>query len=192
MVGFIIYVIVSIITPGPNNIYASVHASKYGITKTIPFNLGVLIGTFIVFLFTSYINHVIFTQTQSLMKIIGILGGLYILFLSIGMLYKETSKTVKKPIKNPFSTAIILQFINPKTMIFGLTVATFYVQLYHNSSHLFWLSLINAILCFLSVMAWSLLGKLFSEYIHTYQRLFRITMAALLGYSGIIIILESI
>jgi threonine/homoserine/homoserine lactone efflux protein len=193
MSAFIIYILVSIFTPGPNNLFASASSSKIGVQKTFPFMFGVLVGTFIVFYITSLFNVFLWEQVPIITKYIGILGGLFILYLAFEM-YKARDVEGKMMITNGkyFIMAILLTLINPKAIVFGLTVATFYLNLGYTSNGLLFLSFINAILCFVSVVVWGYFGALMKRVMHDYRTVFNIIMALLLAYSGIIVILESI
>lgn len=193
MSGFIIYILVSIFTPGPNNIFSSASSAKSGFIKTLPFMFGVLVGTFIVFVITGLFNIFLYENVRFINQVIGILGGLFILYLAV-MMYKARSDEDSLMITNGrlFSMAILLTLINPKAIIFGLTVATYYLNLEFDPSGMILLAAINAILCLLSVFLWGWFGATLRTYLHKYQLQFNITMALLLAYSGILIIIESI
>jgi len=193
MSGFIIYILVSVFTPGPNNIFSSASSLKVGFRRTVPFMFGVFVGTFIVFFITGMLNAYLYENIQVITKVIGIFGGIFILYLGIRMLL-SSSKSDKMMITNNryFTMAILLTLINPKALIFGLTVATYYLQLGYSSSGMFTLSLILAFLCLVSVVIWGLFGRIFRKFLSKYNTAFNIFMAILLGYSGILIIIESI
>lgn len=50
MTGFITYILISVFTPGPNNIFSSISSARMGFKKTHRFMLGILVGTFLVLL----------------------------------------------------------------------------------------------------------------------------------------------
>ena len=193
MGAFVIYILVSIFTPGPNNLFSSASSSKIGITKTLPFMFGVFVGTFIVFFITGIFNVFLAEQVPIVTKYIGILGGLFILYLAYGMFVTRTQEG-KMMIENGryFIMAILLTLINPKAIIFGLTVAAFYLGLDFPKEGMLLLSFINAFLCFVSVVAWGYFGKLLTQVMKNHRTAFNVIMALLLAYSGIIIIIESI
>jgi cysteine/O-acetylserine efflux protein len=193
MGGFITYIFVSVFTPGPNNIFASTSSARIGFKKTLRFMFGILVGTFLVFLITGLITLYLFTNIAIITKIIGVLGGLFILYLAVKMFISRSSSE-KLLINNDklFLMAVILNFINAKTIIFGLTVATYYLELNFSPNYLILFTLIMAILCFLAVVIWGLFGQIFKQILTKYRTIYNIIMAALLAYSGIIIIYESL
>ncbi|QMS84861.1 LysE family translocator [Candidatus Xianfuyuplasma coldseepsis] len=193
MDAFIIYILVSIFTPGPNNLFSSASSSKVGIVKTLPFMAGVFVGTFIVFYITGIFNVFLAEQVPVITRYIGILGGLFILYLAYGM-FKTRHEEGKMMIQNDryFYMAVVLTLINPKAIIFGLTVAAFYLGLSFPSDGMFLLSFINAFLCFVSVLVWGYFGKALKQVMKNHRTVFNIIMALLLAYSGVIIIVETI
>ncbi|HPJ23793.1 MAG TPA: LysE family translocator [Bacillota bacterium] len=193
MAGFISYILISIFTPGPNNIFASVSTVKSGFKKTMPFMLGVLVGTFIIFVIAGMFNVYLYENIKIITEIIGIVGGLFIIYLAIKMIL-ERKETEKSLINNDrfFITAILLNFVNAKTIVFGLTVSTFYLEMDFPSKGMIWFAAIMSLLCFVSVIVWGVFGKIFREWLVKYHVIFNLVMGALLGYSGIIIIIESL
>lgn len=193
MSGFIIYILVSIFTPGPNNIFSSASCVKVGFRKTLPFMIGVLVGTFIVFYVTGLFNVFLFENIIIISQIIGILGGLFIIYLAIKMfIVRNLENKLMIESDHLFIMAVLLTLINPKALVFGLTVATFYLQLGYDPSGILLLSIISAVLCFISVILWGLFGQLFKQFLTEYKVVFNTVLALLLGYSGVLILIETI
>ncbi len=193
MAGFITYIMVSVFTPGPNNIFSSISSARIGIKKTMRFMLGILVGTFLVFVITGLFNVYLYQNIRIITQIIGVLGGVFIIFLALKMYWtrKDSEKVLIKNNKL-FLMAVILNFINAKTLIFGLTVATYYLELGFPVEGMVLFNSIMAILCFLAVLVWGLFGKVFREILAKYRILYIIIMSLLLAYSGLIIIIESL
>ncbi len=192
MHGFIIYIIVSVFTPGPNNIFASISSARVGIMKSMRFMLGILVGTFIVFSITAIFNVYLYNNIRIITQIIGILGGLFIIYLAVKMYFTRNEE--KLLIKNDrlFIMAVLLNFINAKTIIFGLTAATYYLELGFPAEKIYIFVIIMAVLCFIAVLLWGFFGKLFRKLLNKYRVIYNIVMSALLAYSGILIIIESL
>ncbi len=155
--------------------------------------LGVLVGTFIIFVIAGMFNVYLYENIKIITEIIGIVGGLFIIYLAIKMIL-ERKETEKSLINNDrfFITAILLNFVNAKTIVFGLTVSTFYLEMDFPSKGMIWFAAIMSLLCFVSVIVWGVFGKIFREWLVKYHVIFNLVMGALLGYSGIIIIIESL
>jgi len=155
MGGFITYILISVFTPGPNNIFSSISSAKVGFKKTLRFMFGILVGTFLVFVITSLINLYLYSNVRIVTRIIGIFGGVFILYLALKMFLSRKDDD-RLLIKNDklFIMAVILNFINAKTIIFGLTIATFYLELGFDPDYIILFSFLMAILCFIAVVVW--------------------------------------
>jgi threonine/homoserine/homoserine lactone efflux protein len=193
MGGFITYILISVFTPGPNNIFSSISSAKVGFKKTLRFMFGILVGTFLVFMITSLINLYLYSNVRIVTRIIGIFGGVFILYLALKMFLSRKDDD-RLLIKNDklFIMAVILNFINAKTIIFGLTIATFYLELGFDPDYIILFSFLMAILCFIAVVVWGLFGQVFKEVLNKYKVYYNIIMALLLAYSAVMIIIESI
>ncbi len=193
MGGFITYILISVFTPGPNNIFSSISSAKVGFKKTLRFMFGILVGTFLVFVITSLINLYLYSNVRIVTRIIGIFGGVFILYLALKMFLSRKDDD-RLLIKNDklFIMAVILNFINAKTIIFGLTIATFYLELGFDPDYIILFSFLMAILCFIAVVVWGLFGQVFKEVLNKYKVYYNIIMALLLAYSAVMIIIESI
>jgi len=154
---------------------------------------GILVGTFLVFVITSLINLYLYSNFRIVTRIIGIFGGVFILYLALKMFLSRKDDD-RLLIKNDklFIMAVILNFINAKTIIFGLTIATFYLELGFDPDYIILFSFLMAILCFIAVVVWGLFGQVFKEVLNKYKVYYNIIMALLLAYSAVMIIIESI
>ena len=154
---------------------------------------GILLGTSIVFLITALFNVLLSENMETAFTVIGVLGGTFILYLSFVMI-KDIHKEDKVLIKGDklFLVAILLNFINPKTIIFGVTVATYYINIGLNSDYIYFFAILMGVICFISVVVWGLLGDLFSDILKKHNIVFNIIMASLLAYSGVLVIIESV
>ena len=193
MNSVLIYIFVGTFTPGPNNILSSSSASRIGFLKTIPFMLGVLVGTFIVFTLTGLFNIVLFENVAVIKKYVGYIGAAYMVYLAYKILMSEevvSGKDIGK--KNLFFKAIFLTFVNPKAIVFGLTVTGLFFRWGIDYKTLIMVTSFMAVLCFASVIIWGLFGYLFMKFLSKYLKVFNITMASLLIFSALVIIIDTI
>lgn len=155
--------------------------------------LGILVGTFLVFVITAIINLYLYTNIRIITRIIGVAGGLFILYLALKMfLSRNDEEKLLITGDKLFFMGVILNFINAKTIIFGLTVATYYLELNLNPDYLLLFAFLMAVLCYMAVIVWGLFGQLFREYLTKYRVIYNIIMSVLLAYSAVMIIIESI
>lgn len=188
-----IYILIGTFTPGPNNIMSSSSSSKIGIRKTIPFMLGVLLGTLIVFVATSYFNVILDDNISSIEKYVGYGGAAYMIYLAYKMILSASidSNSIISPDKL-FVRGILMTFINPKAIIFGITTTGLFLSYGAGLEDLVIISAFLAVLCFISVLIWGLFGYLFMTYLSKHNKIFNIIMASLLVYSAILLVFDTI
>jgi threonine/homoserine/homoserine lactone efflux protein len=120
--SFIVYVIVTSITPGPNNIMSMSNASKYGFKKGLPFNFGVLFGFLGVLVCCTLFSSLLYNAIPKIEPIMRYFGAAYILWLAWSI-FNEHKKEGKKSLEtNNILTGAVLQFVNVKVIIYRPSV----------------------------------------------------------------------
>ncbi|MED4028614.1 LysE family transporter [Priestia megaterium] len=192
VLSFLLYIIVTSFTPGPNNIMAMIFANKYGLKKTMKFCLGVGAGFLIVMLLCSYFNLLLKNFIPKIEFFMTILGAIYMLYLALKIVSsKNNSKNNDDDRNNSFFMGMLLQFINPKGILYGITAIATFILPYHNSNFsLIMYSLFLAFVGFVSTFCWSLFGSVFQKFLSKYRNQFNIVMALLLMYSAVSILIK--
>lgn len=187
LLPFLSYVFVSSFTPGPNNFMAMMIANKHGLKKTVPFCLGVSAGFFIIAWISSYFHLLLKNVMPKIEIVMTIFGALYMLYLAFKIVMSKAGDTKSVQSKQlGFVAGMLLQFINPKGILYGLTVmGTFILPHYSSHMHLFLFSIFLGFVGFLSSLSWSAFGSVFQKYLSAYRTPFNIVMALLLVYSAI-------
>ncbi|WP_313892127.1 LysE family transporter [Psychrobacillus sp.] len=187
LVSFLLYVVITSFTPGPNNIMAMLFANKYGFNKTIKFCFGVGAGFFVIMILSSYFNLVLHNFIPKIELPMMILGAGYMLFLAFKIITSRASDQDDDGGKyNGFLAGMLLQFVNPKGILYGITVVgTFILPSYTSNISLLLFSLFLAFVGFLSTSCWSLFGSVFQTFLSKYRSQFNVAMALLLAYSAI-------
>ncbi|MEH7501559.1 LysE family transporter [Neobacillus drentensis] len=193
LLSFLLYVFVTAFTPGPNNIMAMLVANKYGLKKTIRFSLGVGSGFFVLILLCAYFGLLLKSFIPKVEFIMTILGVIYMLYLAIKIITSKNDGNHNDGDKNnSFLTGMLLQFINPKGILYGITTISTYVLPYHTSNvSLIFYSFFLAFVGFLGTYSWGVFGSIFRKFLSKYNTQFNLVMALLLMFSAISILLES-
>lgn len=186
LVPFLSYVFVMTFTPGPNNILSLVNANKFGYKKTVKFLLGIFTGFIVILLLSSYFNLLLFKIIPKIKIYMGLMGAAYMTYLAVKLI---TSKVQKKDNKNnqlnTFYTGVLLQFVNPKVILYGITVmSNFIIPYYKSNISLLLFSIFLAAVAFVSTSLWALFGMAFREFLSKHERPFNIAMGLLLIYSA--------
>jgi cysteine/O-acetylserine efflux protein len=185
--AFLSYVFVTTFTPGPNNIMAMSNGSYFGYKRAFNFILGVAAGFAVIILLSSYLNLFLFNFTPKIKLLMNIVGLVYMGYLAIKILKSKPKTEGNIDDKtNTFISGMALQFINPKVILYGITVtSSFIIPYYKSNLSLFLFSIFLAFVGFLATSCWAFFGTLFQKFLGQYRTPFNIVMALLLMYSAL-------
>ncbi|MGE8078790.1 LysE family transporter [Peribacillus loiseleuriae] len=192
LLSFLLYVFITSFTPGPNNIMAMLFANKSGFKKTLRFCLGVGAGFFVIMILSSYFNLLLKNFIPKIEFAMTILAAIYMVYLAIKIVMsKNQDKNDEDDKYNSFFSGMLLQFVNPKGILYGITaISTFILPYYSSNFSLLFFSIFLAFVGFLSTMTWSTFGSLFQRFLTKYRTPFNLIMALLLVYSAVSILVE--
>ena len=160
LISLLLFGIVASLSPGPNNIMTSYTAFNFGVKKTIPTMLGVIIGWTILVIFLQVGSVIVFQKLEILQKIIRVLGSIYLLFIAYKISFSsiKLKKTSPKPVT--FLNTFFFQFVNPKSIIIALAAIAMFINPQENFIRDS--IILTTIFFFMAVgsqAAWCLMGK---------------------------------
>jgi threonine/homoserine/homoserine lactone efflux protein len=183
LAAFILFAIVMLFTPGPNNIMLMTSGLNFGFVRTLPHMLGVSLGFGLMVLLVGIGLGAIFKIFPVLYTILKYAGAAYLLYLAwaIGTSGKvEEGKSKSRPMT--FIEGAAFQWINAKGWIIALGAITTYAALTSFPLNVILLSALFAVLGTASSAAWAAFGsalrRVLKDRVHV--RIFNITMAVLL------------
>jgi len=167
------------------------NANRYGFRKALPFNFGVLVGFIITLLICSYFDLYLFNLLPRIKPGMKLLGAAYMAYLAYNVITSPPKiATGNSPPAASFLSGLLLQFVNIKVILYGITVASsFILPFYKSNTAIILFTIFLALVGFTATCSWSLFGSLFQEYLAKYQRPFNITMGILLLYCAISVLL---
>jgi len=187
LMAFISYVLITTFTPGPNVIMSMSNAAKYGIKRSLPFNIGVFIGVTIIMVLSCIFSVTLYKLLPSIKPFMTYIGAGYILYLA-WKIFKSKSSSDKGEGKTTTSviSGLLLQFLNPKVIIFCITtVTTFIIPYYDSIFTLLMFSIGIAFTCLIATLCWALFGSAFQRILVKKERLINTIMALLLVYCAV-------
>ncbi|WP_227872563.1 LysE family transporter [Jeotgalibaca ciconiae] len=178
--SFAIYALINAFTPGPGNILALNTMTNYGWKKGKPLFMGIFIGYFFVQTLCAVFVFGLKNLINPVMSILKYAGVIYILWLAYQIaISKPHNKTAGKP--PSFWNGFILQIVNVKIFLFGITSLTGYVISYYSSfGMLLFFEMIIAIIGTIATLSWILFGGLFQETYFKHFRIINMILALLL------------
>lgn len=175
--NFFIYAVINAFTPGPGNILALNTTTNYGLRKGRPLFLGIFAGYYVVQTACSIFVYGVSTFLPSVLGWMKYIGAAYILWLAVHIVLSrpEEGKTEKSA---SFFKGFLLQLINVKIYLFGITALTGYVTDYSNTfSILFFFGLLIASMGTIATASWIGMGMLIQRAYRKHYRIINVVLA---------------
>lgn len=184
--AFFTYIFLMSFTPGPNNVMSMSNASEKGFKKSFPFNLGILFGCLAVMVFCAFFSSMLYSFIPQIKPYMTIAGAGYMLWLAWSVLKPLKEKKAGKVSKQGFLAGVLLQFVNPKLYIYGITAMSSYILPYFSGyAVLLGFVFLLAFMGFMCTICWAMFGVGLSRLFRDHNRLMNGIMAALLCYCAI-------
>jgi threonine/homoserine/homoserine lactone efflux protein len=151
-------------TPGPNNAVASYSAFNFGFKKTIPLIMGVGLGYTTLVILINFVLISIFKTYPIIQEIIRILGTVFLVYLAYKIATSSASNNEKKTNPVTFYDTFVFQFINPKGVMAATTLISKFVDQDNYISTSVMVIIVCSLTAFLSITAWTLLGKFLRKF----------------------------
>lgn len=183
--SFVIYCVVVTFTPGPTNIVILSTVQGYGTKKAMEYAYGATLAFGALLAISAILNTLLVAVIPKILMIMQVVGSLYIVYLAYQIYQMDTSSSAGQQVAT-FQTGFIMQFVNPKVVLFTMTVIPGFVMPYHTetSALTLFVAMITAI-GFLAFVTWVIFGAIFKELLTKHQRLVNTSMSAFLIYSAI-------
>ena len=179
--NFFIYSVINAFTPGPGNILALNTVTNYGYKKGRPLYWGIFAGYYVVQVICAVFVFGVSTFLPDVLGIMKYIGAAYILWLAVHIaLSKPTTGTVEKSAS--FLKGFLLQFVNVKIYLFGITALTGYITEYSGSLWVLLLfEVIIATIGTIATLTWIGMGVLIQRAYQKYYRVINIILALTLS-----------
>lgn len=175
--NFLIYCVVNAFTPGPGNILALNTVTNYGYKKGKPLFFGIFAGYYVVQILCAIFVYGVNSLLPNVMEVMKYIGAAYILWLAIHIAFsKPTSENTEQSAS--FLKGFMLQFVNVKIYMFGVTALTGYVVEYMSSfPALLFFELVIATIGTIATCTWIGLGVLIQKFYLRHFRVINIILA---------------
>jgi threonine/homoserine/homoserine lactone efflux protein len=161
--SFLSYLFITAYTPGPNNIMSMGHASRLGFRKSFPFNLGILFGFAIVMTLCTVFSAGLYALIPKIKPIMLFLGAAYMIYLAWKIWKSDPDLHGGEEKSSSFLSGCLLQFMNPKIMVYGITSMSSYIlPFYRSPLALAGFVLLLSLIGFSGTVCWALFGSVFS------------------------------
>ncbi len=192
ILSFILYCFIVTATPGPAVVMILSTVNNSGTGKGFEFTLGVTVA-FASLIFSSvFIGNALLDSFPWIITLMQATGASYMLYLAwkiYNMKFSEnTDKSGSSDLsgKGTFISAVLMQYLNPKVVIFTLTVLPAFVMPFYKSVSV-QLLFAAAVTCigFVSCILWVAFGTVFRNVMIKYRTALNRIMAFFLAYSAV-------
>ena len=194
VLAFLPFAISMSFTPGPNNLMLANAGARFGFARTLPHQLGVVLGFAVMALTVGLGVAGLIKAAPGLYTAMKYASLLLLVYLAWKIASAETVKASTSPPRPmTFVRAAAFQWINPKGWIMALTSMTAFTTLALDVRvQVLVITLVLTVIGVASTSTWAVFGLVISRYLTTRRRriAFNRTMAALLICSVVPVLLE--
>lgn len=177
LISFFIYCLVSALTPGAGNILALNTVTNYGWKKGKPLFFGIFAGYYVVQIICAFFVFGIGSFLPRVLEVMKYIGAIYILWLAFSIAFSKPEISDESGTAS-FTKGFILQFVNVKIYMFGVTALTGFITPFStNLSTLVGFEIFIATLGTLSTLLWIGAGILIRDYYLKYYRIINVVLA---------------
>ncbi|RIK96137.1 MAG: lysine transporter LysE [Proteobacteria bacterium] len=181
--AFVVFAVVGLYTPGPNNVMLLASGLNFGLRRTLPHVAGVALGFSFLVAVVGFGLGAVFDAYPLLQSVLKYGGAAYLVYLAVVIARAgpmEAGDDVRRPLT--FWEAALFQWINIKGWIIAIGTVTAYAALASYPWNIVTMSLLLLVLGLSSAVAWTLFGSSLQKLVRSERaiRIFNWIMAALL------------
>lgn len=183
--SLLIYCFIVTFTPGPTNIVILSTVQNFGAKKAMKYTYGATIAFGLLLVVSAVLNTVLVTIIPKILIVMQIIGSLYMIYLAVQISKMDSSKGNPKNNTGNFISGFIMQFINPKVILFTMTIIPTYIMPNFQSASALTTSILGiTIIGFLAFITWVLFGTIFKQFLQKHQKAVNLLMSLFLVYAA--------
>ena len=187
--AMLLYIAVSSVTPGPNNLMSLYLGAHYGLGGARKFIVGSMGAVLVKLLLCGALNLMLAAVIPALVPYLKWLGALYMLYLAFVMLrsgFRAQEEEKEHGGESTYLSGILLQCLNIKSWVFALSVFSTFVVPYTTSLRvMLTVVLVSLALLIASTLLWTVCGSVLRRVYNEHRKVFSALCAASLVYCAI-------
>lgn len=190
--AFLAYCFIVTFTPGPTNIVILSTVQNHGPKKALEYTAGAALAFGLLLILSVTFNSVLFVALPKIKLVMGGVGAVYMLYLAwkLSKMDVSAAETTAETdqVGISFKEGFLMQFINPKVVLFVLTVISNFIMPYYSSLfHRALFVLIITIIGLAAFVSWVIFGAILKYFLHTYQKTVNLVMSLSLIYCAFMV-----
>ncbi len=181
--AMVLFAFVMAFTPGPNNIMLTASGANFGLARSTPHMVGVVIGYAVLLCATSGGLGALIVAFPAIQIALKVIGTAYLLWLAWKVANAgKTSEGDGEARPLTFLQAAAFQWVNPKGMIIALGAAALYLRPEHATGDFAVMLAVFSVATLLSTLTWAAFGVALRSVLRNERRahIFNVAMALLL------------
>ena len=138
--AFLLYCVISCITPGPANLCSLSASLRYGTRAALRQWRGLIAGFFIDSMLAALLSRLLGEALGTYARWLSWLGAAYILWLAWGMLRSAGTDPAEDARQPSFRSGLLVNLTNGKVILFCITTLSAFVLPYTTAWRCFWCS----------------------------------------------------
>ncbi|GAB6927062.1 LysE family transporter [Paenibacillus sp. JCM 10914] len=185
--SFFIYCFIVSFSPGPSNIVILASVQNSGIKKTLRYIAGASIAFFLLIAASVVLGQLLSAGMPIILPLMRLIGCAFMLYLAYQVYRMDVSASAANQAAS-FTSGFLMQFLNPKVVLFTLTVIPSYVMPHYTTGVVISIFVVAVSLIGCSAyMTWAVCGSLFQGIMQKYRRTTKTILACFLVYSAIVV-----
>jgi cysteine/O-acetylserine efflux protein len=185
--SFLLYCVIVTFTPGPTNIVILSTVHHTGAKKAMEYTYGATLAFGLLLAASAMLNTILIEIIPRILLVMQAAGSLYMLYLAV-QICKADAKKRRVNRDGTFLSGFLMQFLNPKVVLFTMTVIPSFILPYYREVPAVAVSVIAiTVIGFMAFMTWVLFGSIFRKFLQKHTRTVNVLMALFLVYSGVMI-----
>lgn len=191
--AFLSYCIIMTFTPGPANVVILATVQNHGARKGVEYASGATLAFGLLLALSAMLSGTLAEVMPWVGPAMGLVGAAYMLSLAYGICTAARPGDTDDASQDgaaggAFRAGFVMQFINPKVVLFALTIFPGFVTPHYSSPVQLgaFVMLLTAIGC-AAFMSWVLLGAVLRRFLLAYRTAVNIVLALFLAYSAFVV-----
>ncbi|QUG42452.1 LysE family transporter [Psychrobacillus sp. INOP01] len=185
--SFLLYCFIVTFTPGPTNIVILSTVHNRGTKRAMEYTYGATVAFGLLLIISAILNTMLITFIPKVLIIMQLIGSIYMLYLAY-QIYKMNTTDSTANQTGTFMSGFLMQFLNPKVVLFTMTVIPSFILPYYSAMSTLSISVIViTIIGFLAFITWVLFGTIFKKFLQIHKKTVNVIMALFLVYASIMI-----
>jgi threonine/homoserine/homoserine lactone efflux protein len=158
-----------------------------GTKKALEYSYGATLAFGLLLLISAMLNTILIEVIPKILNFMQVIGSVYMIYLAY-QIYKMDSSNSSVKQSGTFMSGFLMQFLNPKVVLFTMTVIPSYILPYYVAMPAVTISvMVITIIGFLAFITWVLFGSIFKVLLQKHKKTVNIVMALFLVYASVMI-----